>query len=111
MTDTDAPQGLDPFTVLAEACRRLGLKPRESALLRDCDHAWSLVSNGHLLITPGRVPAARRLMERGYLTQTAEQPKPFDPIGFGLFVVMSNENIRKLIEDANATLTNNRSEP
>lgn len=90
--------------VAREACRRLDLKPRETGLVRECVHAWTLVPNGNLLITPGRVPAARRLMEAGYLAQTAEQPAPFDPKGFGLVVVMEQEHLNKLIADANATL-------
>lgn len=96
--------GEDPFRILAECCRRLSLRPRETTLMRDALHAWSLVSNGFILITPGRVPAARRLIERGYLAQAPDQPTPFDPEGFGLVVVAEREHLNKLITDANATL-------
>lgn len=99
--------GPSHFEILAEACRRLGLKPREATLLRDCLHAWTLVENGHLLITPGRIPAARRLMERGYLAETPEQPMalgPGSPEDFGLVVVAERDHFNKLIKDANATL-------
>lgn len=90
------------IAILAEACRRLALKPREKVLMRDCTIAWSMVPNGNLLITPGRVPAARRLIERGYLTQSANQAAPFDPVGFGLVVVATQDCFDKLITDANA---------
>lgn len=99
-----SPQGLSVFDIQAEACRRLGLKAREATLVRDCVRALTLVPNGHLLITPGRIPAARRLMERGFLVQAEKQPTPFNPTGFGLVVVMKQVHLDKLINDANAAI-------
>jgi hypothetical protein len=80
----EKPPAPSPMDIIREACRRLELKPREARILLECLYARSQVSNGHLLISPGRVPAARRMMERGYLAQSKEQPVPFDPKGFGL---------------------------
>lgn len=94
----------DRHAIVREACRRVQLTPRETTLMRDCVHAWTLVPNGNPLITPGRVPAARRLIERGYLAQSPHQPVPFDPVGFGLVVVAENHHLNKLIDDANATI-------
>jgi hypothetical protein len=100
----------DPFVIVAEACRRLGLKPREATLLRDCLRARRLVDNGFLLITPGRVPAARRMIARGWLAQSPDQPVPFDPVNFGLVVVAQQQHWEKLIADANATIEAMREE-
>lgn len=72
--------------------------------MRDCLHARSLVPSGHLLISPGRVPAARRLIARGYLAQIADQPVPFDPKNFGLVVVLEQAHLSKLIDDANSVV-------
>lgn len=96
------PTAPNPYEIMQEACRRLQLKPFETKLMLDCLHAWALVSNGNLLITPRRVPAARRMIERGYLAQSPHQTEPFDPVGFGLVVVAEGHHLNKLIDDAKA---------
>lgn len=101
VAETPSP---NPWDVLFEACRRNQLTPRERNILRDCLNARRYVSNGLLLITPPRVPAARRLMAKGYLAQSPEQPKPFDPEGFGLVVVIEQQHLTKLVTDANAAV-------
>jgi hypothetical protein len=93
------------FETVGEACRWLGLTPRERTLLRDCVWARQLVANGNFLVQPSRMPAARRMIERGYLRQSENQPVLFDPEDFGLVVVMDQPHLDKLITDANATLT------
>jgi hypothetical protein len=101
MTEAPTQPAIDPYAVLFDACRRTKLKPRETTLMRDCLFARRTVENGHLLITPRRVAAARRLMEKGYLLQAPDQPRPFDPVNFGLVVVARTEHFDKLIADAN----------
>lgn len=90
-------------TNLSEACRRLALPAFETQILRDCSHAWSLVSNGHYLVSPRKRPAVDRLVERGYLAKAGKQPIAFGG-DIGVVVVMEQEHINKLITDANATM-------
>lgn len=101
MTTPPQPQP-EPYAVLIEACRRLKMKPREITLMRDCLYSQLRFAIGSTLITPARIPAARRLIERGYLLQPADQPAPFDPVNFGLVVAAGANQFNKLIADANA---------
>jgi hypothetical protein len=95
---------IDLAEVAAIAARRLGLRPIETRILHNCLWAREQVPNGHFLVPGGSVPSARRLIERGYIMQTEQQPEPFDP-KFGLVVCLEQQHWDKLIADANATRT------
>jgi hypothetical protein len=47
----------------------LGLKPREMQVMRCAAWAWTQVSNGHYLTSPGQKRAAERMIARGFLTK------------------------------------------
>lgn len=71
-------------------------------LMRDCLWARSQVPSGHFLIQPTRIPAARRLIARGYLGEADRSGDQPMPLNFGLVVVAEIEHLNKLIADANA---------
>jgi hypothetical protein len=96
--------GPSPAMVLEAACERINFRPRERKVLRLCLWARSQVSNGNFLVLPSCVPAAERLIARGYLTKSENQTTPYDPRGFGMVVVLEQENWSTLIADANALL-------
>lgn len=82
----------------------LGLTACEWRLIRDAHHAHSLVPNGHFLPTPckANVNAAKRMVERGFLTFVEGQLTPPHPDW--IVLVMTEEN-RVAYNDAIAAAT------
>ena len=54
---------------------KLGLKPHEMQVLRNAAWARTQTPNGHFLVSPGGVKAARRMIDRGFLTDVTSERK------------------------------------
>jgi hypothetical protein len=91
------PAALD---VLLTAFRRLDLKPREIAMIRDAYQEWFFERGGRLNLPPHRVALARRLISRGYLSE-GEDLQGYTH-GTGLAVLILQWNVTRLLDDANA---------
>lgn len=76
----------------------LGLKVSEYRLILDCTNAYQHASNGHFLPAPRWWKAARRLVDKGYLT-LADQLQP----GNWPVVKITNENIARYNADLKET--------
>lgn len=72
------------------------LKPREVQVINWAIWARSVTPNGHYLCSPGQVRAARRMIERGYLSKARRT----GDVNFGnpdwLVVVLTKRNAANL---------------
>lgn len=74
--------------------QKIGLKPREMQVLRSAVWAWSQVSNGFYLCSPGQNRAAERMIARGFLTRADAHFSP--PAPDWIVVKITPENMDAL---------------
>jgi len=58
---------------VAETFGELGLRPRETSVIRDCLWARTVVPNGHYLCSPGQIASAKRLIDKGFITNVTSE--------------------------------------
>jgi hypothetical protein len=80
----------------------LGLKASEYRLILNCHAAYQHVSNGHFLPATRWFKAAKRMIERGYLTEVPGQLMPSWPDW--IVVVLTKANAEKYNADLAATV-------
>lgn len=64
----------------------LGLLPDEWDILKGCLHARDTTPTGYFICSPEQAPSARRLIDRGFVTDASKEA-PLPPSWSGWFVV------------------------
>jgi|SRR5215471_21251797 len=88
-----------------ELQKALGLRPREWQTIGYASRARALTPNGHYLCSPGQLHAARRLIERGFLTEISHKQAGLITMGDPsewLVVKYTDKNWRKVKRAATA---------
>jgi hypothetical protein len=94
-----------PMTPADPLQTSLGLRPREWQTMCYASRARGLVPNGHYLCSPGQLHAARRLIERGFLTEVNQKDAGLVTFGNAdqwLVVKYTATNLRKVQRAAKA---------